>query len=183
MSKWPKNLGLGTNFGSFSPNVDPGSFFNGFYLYCKLDILASYHCMQFQGKLTNQPWENSQKNLVSDRYWPLWPKLGPWKYFSWFLPLIHVRHCCKLSLYTISRKQPWENGKEPSFGPNFDLLGQSLGHQNFVSKIWFCKSLDIMVSYDHVQYQEKLITQSWENLVTDGWMDRRTQWFHRMLSQ
>ena len=26
-----------------------------------LDITASYHCIQFQGKLMNQTWENSQK--------------------------------------------------------------------------------------------------------------------------
>ena len=29
-----------------------------------LHIVASYHCMQFQGKLMNQTWENG-KNLVS----------------------------------------------------------------------------------------------------------------------
>ena len=29
-----------------------------------LDILASYHCMQFQEKLINQTWENGKKNLV-----------------------------------------------------------------------------------------------------------------------
>ena len=33
-------------------------FFHGFYRYYMLDILASYHCMQFQGKLMNQTWEN-----------------------------------------------------------------------------------------------------------------------------
>ena len=32
-----------------------------------LDIIASYHCMQFQVKLMNQTWENEKmgKNLVS----------------------------------------------------------------------------------------------------------------------
>ena len=29
-----------------------------------LDIIANYHYMQFQGKLMNQTWENSKKNLV-----------------------------------------------------------------------------------------------------------------------
>ena len=44
----------------------------------------------------------------------------------------------------------------------------------FFSKIWLRQSLDNMVIYRHVQYQEKLIIQSWENLVTDGRTDRQT---------
>ena len=32
--------------------------FDGFYLYLMLDIVASYHCMPFQGKLMNQTWED-----------------------------------------------------------------------------------------------------------------------------
>ena len=43
----------------------------------------------------------------------------------------------------------------------------------FFSKIWLRQSLDNMVIYRHVQYQEKLIIQSWENLVTDGRTDRQ----------
>ena len=39
------------------------------------------------------------------------------------------------------------------------------------SKIWLRQSLDIMVSYHNVQYQKKLMIQSWENLVTDGQTD------------
>ena len=34
-------------------------------------------------------------------------------------------------------------------------------------KIWIRQSLDIMLSYHHVQYQKKII-QSRENLVRDG---------------
>ena len=44
----------------------------------------------------------------------------------------------------------------------------------FFSKIWLRQSLDNMVIYRHVQYQEKLIIQSWENLVTDGRTDQQT---------
>ena len=80
-----------------------------------LRIVASYHCMQFKGKLKNQTWENS--------YQPK-PSLGP---------------LC----------------------PNSD-------RQNFFSKIWLIyQSLDNMVSYHHLQYQKKLMIQSWEILVTD----------------
>ena len=38
----------------------------------------------------------------------------------------------------------------------------------FFSKLWLRQLLDIMVSYHHVQYQENLMIQSSENLVTDG---------------
>ena len=40
------------------PNLGPQFFFHGLYLYYMLDIVASYQCMQFQGKLTNHTWEN-----------------------------------------------------------------------------------------------------------------------------
>ena len=82
-----------------------------------LDIVASYHCMQFQGQLMNQT---------------------------------------------------WENGKKPSFGPILVHLPEIRATKFFFSKIGICQSLDIMVSYHHVQYQKRLMIQSWENLVTDG---------------
>ena len=44
----------------------------------------------------------------------------------------------------------------------------------FFSKIWLRQSLDTMVNDHHVQYQKKLMIQSWENLVTDGQMDGQT---------
>ena len=50
----------------------------------------------------------------------------------------------------------------------------NLGHQTFFSKTWLYRSLDIMISYPRVQYQKKLIVQSWEDLVTDGQADRQT---------
>ena len=43
-----------TNFGTFGPNLGAPIFFRGFYLYQMLDINASYHCIQFQGKLMKQ---------------------------------------------------------------------------------------------------------------------------------
>ena len=44
-----------------SQNLGPQIFFHGFYLYYMLDIVASYHCMQFQGKLIKQTREKSKK--------------------------------------------------------------------------------------------------------------------------
>ena len=93
--------------------------FHIFYFYYMLEIVASYHCMQFQRKLMNQTWENSKK---------------------------------------------------PSFGPDFGPICPNLGYQIFIQKSG-CQSLDIIVSYHHVKYQKKLMIQSWENLVTDGWTD------------
>ena len=74
-----------------------------------LDIVASYHCIQFQGK-----------QMI----------------------------------------QTQENGEKPYFGPDLGLLGQNSGrHFFFLSKIWLRQSLYIMVSYHHVQYQKKPMTQ------------------------
>ena len=35
--------------------------FYTFYIYYMLDIIASYHCLQFQGKVMNHTWENAKK--------------------------------------------------------------------------------------------------------------------------
>ena len=68
-------------------------------------------------------------------------------------------------------KQTWKNGEKLSWGP-FSL--NSGCHFFLFLKIWFRQSLEIIVSYHHVQYQKKLMIQSWENLVTDGQTDKRT---------
>ena len=72
------------------------------------------------------------------------------------------------------------------------LLGQIRATNFFSSsKIWFRQSLDIIVSYHHVQYQKKPMIQSWENLVTDGrtngrtdgQTDQQTNWWARVISE
>ena len=50
--------------------------FHKFYFYYMLDIVASYHCMQFQGKLMNQTWENSKKPIFGPDFGPFSPDLG-----------------------------------------------------------------------------------------------------------
>ena len=52
---------FGPNFG---PNLVLENYFRDFYLYWVLGIVASYHCMQFQGKLMNQTWENGEKKTI-----------------------------------------------------------------------------------------------------------------------
>ena len=46
-------------------------------------------------------------------------------------------------------------------------LAQIQTAKKFFSKIWLCQSLDVMVNYNHVKYQKKLMIKSWENLVMD----------------
>ena len=57
-----------------------------------LDIVASYHCIQFQGKLINQ--ENGKKPSFRPDFGAFGPNLVP-KHFSWILPLPNVAsyHC------------------------------------------------------------------------------------------
>ena len=77
--------------------------------------------------------------------------------------------------------------KKLVLGPILTHLAQSraVNFSFFSSKIWLRQSLDIMISYHHhVQYQKKLMIQSWENLETDWRTDRRTDgegWFDRTL--
>ena len=98
---------FGPDFGPFGTNLGHKNFFHGFSLYYMLDIVASYHCMQFQGKLMNQTRENNKKPSF-------WPDFGPFGQ-NLASPLLDVRHCCKLSLYIISRKtnesnlRKWQN--------------------------------------------------------------------------
>ena len=108
--------------------------------------------------------------------------LGPKFFFCGFLPLLDVEHCCKLPSNAISGKTygpTQKNIKKTSFCAWFRPDGHKLRLPNFFfSKIWLCQSLNFMVSYHHVQYQKKLMIQSWENLVTNGRtdmnMDRET---------
>ena len=48
-------------------------FFQRFYLYFMVHIVASYHCMKFQGKLMKQTWENSKKPNFGTDFGPLRP--------------------------------------------------------------------------------------------------------------
>ena len=149
-----------------------------------LGIVANYHCMQFQGKLISPTGEKDKKLNFGPDLGPFWLKYRLQKLFSWVLPLLDVIHCCKLSLYAMKRKtnkQTWKNGKKSSFGPDFGLFGPNSSYQFFFffSRIWLFQSLDIIVSYHHVQYQKNLMIQSRENLVTDRQtnklMERRTR--------
>ena len=121
-----------------------------------LYIVASYPCMQFQGTLINQTWENNRNSNFG-------PKFGPPNFFLWIFLLIDIRHCCKLSFYAISRKTNDSNFR-PYFGTFFFFDNLTLSVTRYHG----------MVSYHHVQHQKKIMIQFWENLVMDGRTDRRT---------
>ena len=59
-----QKLNFGPHFGSFLPKFGPPNFFCRFYLFQQLDMVPSYHFMQFTGKLVNQTWKNGKKNLI-----------------------------------------------------------------------------------------------------------------------
>ena len=129
-----KKPNFGPDSGPLDPNLDVKNFFHGFYLCQMLEIVACYHCIQFQEKLKTEPnskkWQkktyfdlylgplgpNSDhkiffmklvgRKLISlwDWFWPVWPKFGPQFFFSWISPLLDDRHCWKLSFCAISRK-------------------------------------------------------------------------------
>ena len=89
---------------NFGPNFIP-QYFCGFYLDEMLYIVASYHCMQFQGKLMNQTCEkDKKKNSFRPHFGSFSPRLGSQNFFSWVITLLDVQNCCKLSLYAISKK-------------------------------------------------------------------------------
>ena len=101
------------------------------------------------------------------------------------LPLLVVKHCSKLSSYAMSRKIDTPNlrkWQKPSFETYFTPSGPNLSHQNSFSKIWLRQSIDIMVSYHHVQYQKKSKIQSWENLVMGRWTAGWSNGQARMIS-
>ena len=100
---------------------------------CKLSLYES-------SRKTNEPYLRKWQKETSFKpdFGPFGPNLGT-KFFSWILPLLDVRHCCKLSLYAISRKnnkpnmrklinQTGENGKKIHPGPEF---GPNLVHKSF----------------------------------------------------
>ena len=70
-----------TDFGPFPSNLGPQNFFDAFYFYF-MDIVASYDCMLFQGKLMNQTWENGKKPSFGTDFGPFGPNLGPPDFIS-----------------------------------------------------------------------------------------------------
>ena len=58
----------------------------------------------------------------------------------------------------------WQNDKKTNFGGGGMVMSVTRYHGQL----------------SYVKYQKKLVIQSWENLVTNSWIDRQ-EWFQRML--
>ena len=96
-----------------------------------LDMVASYHCTQFQGKLMNQTLENGKKHSFGTNFGAFGPKNIFLEFYLYYML-------------------------------NINVLGPILAH---LALQFFFKTLALsvtryMVSYDHVQYQKKLMIQS-----------------------
>ena len=156
-----KKTDFGPKFGPFGSNLGPFFiyfFCLRFYLCQQLYIVASYHCMQFLKKLMNQTQDNGKKlalGLISAYL----PKFAPQSFCLWILPLLDVTHCCKLSLYAISKKINEPNLRKWQKTQFWAHQAQSQAAKFCFSKIWLYQSLDIMVSYYHSHYQKKLMIQ------------------------
>ena len=103
--------------------------------------------------------EKIVKNLISDLISACLANLCP-QFFLWVLPLLMLDiaasyHCMQFQGKLIIQTQ--ENDKNPRAGPNLGPFCPNSGRQFFFFKIWLCQSLDIMISYHHVQYQKKLM--------------------------
>ena len=80
-----------------------------------LDIVANYHCMQFQGKLMNQTWRNRKKTSFESDFDPFSPNSGC-QFFCFFFQksgsVSHQTSWSAIITYNIRKKlmiQSWVN--------------------------------------------------------------------------
>ena len=99
-----KKTNFRPNFDLFSPNLGPKIFFGKFYPYYMLDFVASYHCMQFHGKLMIQTRENDKKPHLGPNFGPLGSNPGHQFSFFFNLALSVTRYHSRLLSCTISEK-------------------------------------------------------------------------------
>ena len=94
-----KNQGSGQSLSPLAENIFPY-----IYLYYMLDSVARYHCMQFQGKLINQTWENSKKASFGPDFGPVCANLGSHFFSLKNLTSSVTRYYGQLLSCTISEK-------------------------------------------------------------------------------
>ena len=124
------------------------------------------------------------KNLVQDLILTLLTNLGHnfFFFFLWILPLLEIGHCCKLSLYAISRKTNEPNLKKWLKKDGFWLLWPKFGSPIFF--FFFFKNLASSVTRYHGQLSSCTISEKTNGPIlrklSDGRKDGRG-WFHRAL--
>ena len=125
------------------------------------------------------------KNLVSGQI--LAPLAQIWvpKFFSRILPLLDVRHCCKLKFHSISMKTNKPNlrkwGKKTSFGPDFGTFDQIRAADCFFFVCFFLsKNLAPSVTWYHCQLslcaKSEKTNGSILRKLSDGRTDGQTDW-------
>ena len=134
-----------------SPTFGPQKFCREFYLCYMFDIVPSYHCMQFQGKLMNHTWENGKKTSFETDFGPFGPHLGPQILFMDF-----TSTTCYTSLEAIivcnfkENKRPKlekMEKKKTSFRTNFGPFVLNLGPKILFHRFYLQCMLDIVASY------------------------------------
>ena len=118
-----------------------------------LDIVPSSNPVQYQWKLIMQSWEKGKKTNFGTKFG------GP-NFFLWVLPLLDVRHCHKLSSYSILRKTYDPNSRKwwkASFWDWCRPIGPKFGPPKFYY------STSSYTLFQTMQFEEKLKNQIWEN--------------------
>ena len=112
-----------------------------------LDTVASYYCMQFQGKLMNQ-----------------------------ILPRLKVRYCCMLSLYVNSRKTKEPNLREWQKKQVSGLILAHLAQIQAADSLFFFKNLALSATIYHGQLLSCTISEKTNDPIlrkfSDGQTDR-----------
>ena len=112
MKTWQKKLVLGPILAPLAQIRSP-KIFHKFCFNYMLDIIASYHFMQFHGKLMKQTWENDKKPTFRPDFGPLpiWPKFGPTNFFSkiWLRQSLDIVVSHHHIQYQKKLVQSWEN--------------------------------------------------------------------------
>ena len=76
--------------------------------------------MQYQGKLTNQIWENSEKPNFRPAPGPIGPNLGPTSFLSYHR--MQFQGKCMIQIQ--------ENDEKPHFGPDLSPFRQNFSYHH-----------------------------------------------------
>ena len=125
------------------------------------------------------------KNLISGPILDCLAQIWVPNFFSWVLPILDVRYCCKLSLNATSRKRYDPNSRKwrkTSFWAWFRSIGPKFRLPNF-----FLKNLTSSITRYHGQLSSCTISEKTNDSIlrkfsdwrkdgrTDGQTDRQTR--------
>ena len=134
------NNGKKTNFRPdfclLEPDLSPQNFFGEFNLYYYLPIVPNYHPMLFQGKLTNQTWDNGKNPSFGSDFDTFWPKFDPKVFFVGFTSARYYTLLQAIILSNIKENQ-WikleKMAENLVLGPILAPLAQIYAQKHFLS--------------------------------------------------